>query len=126
MKNIKQDERLGPKFLEPTESEIYKARQAVINKYGVELSSDDAIRFARLFNELNWWIDIKNDPDTTAQIVDELIGSSKEIEQKDCDQKITEEKSTDCAKVFLDKAAEIEKKRIGDEMSAIINSNTKN
>ncbi|MEI6498465.1 MAG: hypothetical protein WCO23_00695 [bacterium] len=117
MKNIKKDAKLSPEFLEPTESQIYKARQAVINKYDIELPHEDAIRFARLFNELNWWIDIKNDPDAITQIVDELTGNDK---------KATKERSADYANVLLDKTAEMEKKRIGDEMTAIIESNKKN
>lgn len=125
MKKIKKDEKISPEFLEPTDSQIYKTRQAVINKYGVELPHEDAIRFARLVNELSWWIDIENDPDTTDKIVDEVTDNCKEIAQKDYDKKITNEESADCARVLLGTVAEKEKQRIGKEMTAIIESNTK-
>ena len=112
-----ENKKFSPDFLEPTETEIEKARQAVVNKYGVELSHEDAVKFAKLFNELNWWTEIKKDPEIAAQVIDEMKRNRKEM---------IEEESADSSKILFEKVAKQEKQRIGDEMNAIVNSNAKN
>jgi len=125
MTEIKKYEKFSPDFLEPTEDEIEENRKRLKDKYGIELTKNDLIRVVTLVKELNWWLNLKNDPVSTARITDEVMAECKEIYRKKYNKEISQSEADESARTLLDTVTEKEKKRIGDEMKAIIKSNTK-
>lgn len=126
MTEIKKGEKFSPDFLDPTEDEIEENRQRLKDEYGIELAEKDLVRIVSLVKELNWWLNLKNDSASTARIKEEAMAECKEIYRKRYNKEITRSEADESARVLLDTVTENEKKRIGDEMKAIIESNTKN
>ncbi len=126
MTETKKTEKFSPDFLEPTEDEIKENRRRLKDKYGIELAKKDLIRVVTLVKELNWWLNLKNDSDSTARITEEVMIKCKEIYRKRYNKEISRSEADESAMTLLDTVIEKEKKQIGDEMKAIIKSNTKN
>ena len=125
MTETKKSEKFSPDFLEPTEDELKENRQRLKDKYGIELAKQDLIRVVTLVKELNWWLNLKNDPVSTTRITEEVMAECKEIYRKRYNKEISQSEADESARTLLDTVAEKEKKRIGDEMKAIIQSSTK-
>lgn len=125
MTEINIGKKFSPDFLDPTEEEIKENRQRLEDIYGIELAKKDLIRFVTLVKELNWWLNLENDSVSTARIAEEAMAECKEIYRKKYNKEITPSEADESARILLDTVTENEKQRIGNEMKAIIKSNTK-
>ena len=125
MTEIKKGEKFSPDFLDPTEDEIEENRLRLKDKYGIELARKDLIRVVTLVKELNWWLNLKNDPASTARITEEVMAECKEIYRKKYNKEISQSEADESARTLLDTVTEKEKKRIGDEMTKILKLNKK-
>lgn len=126
MKKENKANQVVPDILEPSADEIQQTQWTISDKYNVHLSKKKAARFARLTKELNWWLNLKNDSASVARITKEMTIECEEIYREKYNKEITKSEAIKCAKTLLESATEKEKQKIGDEMTAILKSDTKN
>ena len=105
---------------EPTEKEIELTIKKVKDQYNIALSKDDAISYAKLYEELKQWFLIEKNANSPESIVAEMAKELKGTLQETKGQEISSEQSYNIAEGSLNIVIPKEKERIGRELKAII------
>jgi len=105
---------------EPTDEDIQKIIQKVKDQEGILLSRDDAIRYAKLYEELKQWFLMEKNLENSDSIADETADEIQESIKKDYGLEIKEDLAQDIADKSLGEVISREKERIGKELKAII------
>jgi hypothetical protein len=119
MKNAKPNNH-GPVITEPTSAEIIKTIEAVKKKYDVIISREDAISFAKLTQELSWWLAVEKGSDSADEITDEIASAAREQLESSRGVKLSKKEAYKKAMESLMISVRKETERIGNEMSEII------
>ena len=108
--------KMKPQIPEPTEVEIQETIRKIESKHSIILSHTDATRFAKLTNELKWWLEVEKAAENPKVFDDEMIKTLAN-DLKDTKAGKNAKKT---AKISLEYAIAVEKKRILGEMKKII------
>lgn len=116
-----QFENLKPQFPEPTQEEIAKASEEFKNKFGKELSEEDAIKYADLRNELGYWIAQEKESEKEDCISKKLAEETQELFQKKLGKEITLKQAyLEAEKLFITAIAD-GKIKVTNEIRELIN-----
>jgi dihydroneopterin aldolase len=105
---------------EPTEKEIELTIKKVKDQYNIVLSNEDAISYAKLYEELKQWFLIEKNANSPESIVGEMAEEIKDTLQETKSQEISSEQSYKIAEDSLSIVIPREKEQIGRELKAII------
>lgn len=110
----------GPKIAEPTEKEIEETIEKVKSKYNIVLQRADAAKFAKLTEELGWWLTIEKNAEKPEVITDEMAKELQISIMKAKGANISLDEAYRQARKSLSFTIPIEKERIAKEMRSII------
>jgi len=107
---------MKPQIPEPTEKEIKETIKKIKSKHGVILPHTDATKFAKLTNELKWWLAVESAAEKPEAINNKIVESLSD----DLKRLKTGKDLKKTAKISLEYAIAVEKKRILGELKAIL------
>ena len=119
MKNAKPNSD-GPVITKPTSAEIIRTIEAVKKKYDVVISREDAIKFAKLTQELSWWLAVEKGSEPAEEIASEIAAAAKGYLENSRGKKISKNEAYQKAMESFVISIRKETERIGKEMRAII------
>ena len=116
MKNIQFSAHLP----EPTEEEINKTIEKVKTKYDVIISKEDAVKYTKLYYDLEQWFLIEKSANSPESITSEMGEEIKNFIKESRGDDISSDDAQGIAKASLNITIPREKERIGREIKAII------
>ena len=105
---------------EPTEKEINKTIEKVKTKYDVVISKEDAVKYTKLYYDLEQWFLIEKTANSADGITDEIVMMIKNYIKESRGDDISSDDAQGIAKESLNITIPREKERIGREIKAII------
>jgi len=122
MEKLPEAEKFSFHILKPTEKEIAESAERAKKKFGIVISRVDAIEFAKLTQELKFWLTVEKSSKSPECITEEMAKEYKEY--KDMISKNGKEITLKDAYIESKKALLFtmsrEKERIANEISAIV------
>jgi len=115
-----QNDDFGPRIDEPREDEIERAMATAKKKYRVDLSRDDAVKFAKLTSEVGWWMMREIDLNKTDKIDKKILEEFRNLFKVRFSKEIPLDKSDQMIRDFILASVLKEKSRILDEIRMIV------
>ena len=101
---------------EPTKEEVEETIEKIKSKHGVILPHTKAKKFTKLANELKWWLEVERAAEKPGAINNKIVESLSD----DLKRLKTGKDLKKSAEISLEYAIAVEKKRILEEMKAIL------
>ena len=121
MKEPIEIESLEPKLSEPTEEEIKKVIKEFKEKFNKKVSGTDAVHYAKLRNELGYWLQIEKESEKEGCTTKAMAKETMDLFKNKRGEKITLERSYLETKKLMIIAIADAKIRITNEIKTIIN-----
>lgn len=115
-----QNDDFGPRIDEPRDDEIERAIVTAKKKYRVNLSREDAVKFAKLTSEVGWWMMREIDLNKMDKIEDKILDEFKNLFKDRFGKDIPFGKSDQMIRDFILATVLKEKSRILDEIRMIV------
>lgn len=109
---------------EPTKEEIDKATIEFKEKFGKELSKEDAVSYAKLRNELGYWLTIEKEYKEKNCITEDMAKEVKDLIAKQGKEITLEQAYLEAEKSLITTIADA-KERISNDIKSIINRHSR-
>lgn len=106
----------GPRITEPTEDEITRTISDIKQKYDIIITSDEAIEYAKLTKEFNWWFELEQALGSSEELKKELIDEIKNEVKAEGHNTITDTEASSLLSFRIQK----EKRSASEKAAAII------
>lgn len=112
------DIKFGPNESEPSEDAVAETIREIKNEHGIILNHTDALEFAKLTDELRWWLSVEKEAEKSDTFDQDLV--KQVIETAKGLKKISHKSPPEKLKLYLEYAIAVSNKSILRRMKNIL------